>query len=197
MERRGITVFRFDFSGCGESEGNFKEVTIQKNADDLDAAVNFIKSKYPGEKIHITGYCHGALISAFYASQNDVAGLALLSAIYRYNDPELVLRGVLFIDRWLKRKYKDTDGGRNVHMRNYRSTTKLHMKKMVRKITCPMLVVHGGKDKLVPRGHAFRYYDYTSGTKQLHVVESANHFFDKQSEEETAQKIEDWLKSIS
>lgn len=39
----GFAVFRFDFRGCGESEGNIEETTLLKRVSDLEAALQFVK----------------------------------------------------------------------------------------------------------------------------------------------------------
>ncbi|MBI5127250.1 alpha/beta hydrolase [Candidatus Roizmanbacteria bacterium] len=41
-------IIRFDFSGCGESEGKLEEKDIKKWSDDLRIIVDFVKEKYKG-----------------------------------------------------------------------------------------------------------------------------------------------------
>lgn len=44
------SLFRFDFSGCGLSDGDFKDITIAKMTDDLDSYISHIKIIYPNIK---------------------------------------------------------------------------------------------------------------------------------------------------
>ena len=37
---RGIALFRFDFRGCGESEGIISEITVSDRLRDLNAAID-------------------------------------------------------------------------------------------------------------------------------------------------------------
>ena len=39
-----ILVFRFDFSGCGESEGDYSETSLSKLKSDLSKILEFVKS---------------------------------------------------------------------------------------------------------------------------------------------------------
>ncbi len=39
LAKSGIASFRFDFEGCGDSEGDFKKITIKREVSDLAAAV--------------------------------------------------------------------------------------------------------------------------------------------------------------
>ena len=42
----GIAVLRFDFTGLGQSEGEFSETNFSSNVDDLLAAAQFLKDNY-------------------------------------------------------------------------------------------------------------------------------------------------------
>src|SRR3990167_4171484 len=41
----GIASYRFDFSGCGESEGDYMNTTLTKLRDDLKSILDFVKSR--------------------------------------------------------------------------------------------------------------------------------------------------------
>jgi len=45
----GLTVLRFDFSGCGESEGRFEDTTITGRNEDLLAALSFMQTRLQSE----------------------------------------------------------------------------------------------------------------------------------------------------
>lgn len=42
LAERGIAVLRFDFTGIGDSEGDFAETDFTSNLEDLVAAANFL-----------------------------------------------------------------------------------------------------------------------------------------------------------
>src|SRR3989344_3426001 len=41
----GIICYYFDFSGCGESEGDYSNTTLTKLRDDLDSILEYVKSR--------------------------------------------------------------------------------------------------------------------------------------------------------
>ena len=63
-----FSVLRFDFSGCGESEGG--KITVENEVDDLKSAINFIQEK-GFSRIGLIGESLGGLVSLLaYNSKN-------------------------------------------------------------------------------------------------------------------------------
>ena len=44
LAREGLAMLRFDFRGCGESEGRMEESTVSGRIADLGSAIEFVKS---------------------------------------------------------------------------------------------------------------------------------------------------------
>ena len=47
----GIAVLRFDFTGLGQSEGEFADTSFSSNVEDLLAAVRFLEDEYSAPTI--------------------------------------------------------------------------------------------------------------------------------------------------
>ena len=62
LAREGIAVLRFDFTGLGESEGDFADTTFSSNVADLIAAANYIQSEFEAPKILIGHSLGGAAV---------------------------------------------------------------------------------------------------------------------------------------
>jgi putative redox protein len=58
----GIAVLRFDFTGLGESEGEFAETNFSTNVDDLVIAAEFLRENYRAPKILIGHSLGGAAV---------------------------------------------------------------------------------------------------------------------------------------
>ena len=58
----GITVLRFDFTGLGESEGEFSDTNFSSNVDDLVAAARYLAEEYQSPKILIGHSLGGAAV---------------------------------------------------------------------------------------------------------------------------------------
>ncbi|MGD2186763.1 MAG: bifunctional alpha/beta hydrolase/OsmC family protein [Desulfobacterales bacterium] len=62
LTREGLAVLRFDFTGLGDSEGDFADTNFSSNVDDLIVAADFLKSNYEAPKILIGHSFGGAAV---------------------------------------------------------------------------------------------------------------------------------------
>jgi len=60
----GVPSLRFDYSGTGDSQGDFRESTIGRWLEDVAAASDFARSKAKAEKICLLGLRLGSSIAA-------------------------------------------------------------------------------------------------------------------------------------
>ena len=61
--KNNYRIIRFDFSGCGFSQGQLQEKDYQKWADDLDVILDYVKTKYQ-TKIYIIAQSMGCFITS-------------------------------------------------------------------------------------------------------------------------------------
>lgn len=62
LTRKGIAVLRFDFTGLGDSEGDFSETNFSSNVADLETAAGFLEQNFQPPKILI-GHSFGGTAS--------------------------------------------------------------------------------------------------------------------------------------
>lgn len=62
LTRRRIAVFRFDFTGLGESQGEFAESTFSSDVGDLIAAARYLEEHYQGPSILVGHSLGGAAV---------------------------------------------------------------------------------------------------------------------------------------
>jgi len=60
LAQRGIAVLRFDFTGLGNSDGDFANTNFSSNVDDLIAAANALKERYEAPSLIIGHSLGGA-----------------------------------------------------------------------------------------------------------------------------------------
>ncbi|MGH7495706.1 MAG: hypothetical protein ACREOO_25400 [bacterium] len=76
--RQGLPVMRFDFGGCGDSEGVLEEVTLEDWRNEIEEAITIFKAEAKVESVALWGLRHGA-------------GLALLQAGKAQETPFVIL----------------------------------------------------------------------------------------------------------
>lgn len=83
LVRNGIAVLHYDDRGVGESEGDMLTATSANFATDVEAAVDFLRSRNEinSAKIGLIGHSEGGMIAPMVASKSDkVAFLVLMAA---------------------------------------------------------------------------------------------------------------------
>lgn len=83
LTRKGIAVLRYDDRGVAKSEGEFSIATSYDFADDVEAAITYLKTRNDVvdiNKIGLIGHSEGGMIAPIVASKNkDVSFIVLLA----------------------------------------------------------------------------------------------------------------------
>jgi len=79
LAERGVACYRFDYAGCGDSDGDFIDTTIDSMVDDTCDTIEYIRGMAAADKVYIIGTRLGATIATLAAErQSELAGLGLL-----------------------------------------------------------------------------------------------------------------------
>jgi len=181
LSSEGISAFRFDFSGNGESEGQFSYGNYWKDAEDLRVVVLYFRGK--GHKVStFIGHSNGGISALLYASKyQDISTVINISGRFALDrgiegrlgkDFKRRINQYGFID------VKDKSG--NVL---YRVTKESLMDRLLTDTksavlsipkSCRVLTIHGSKDEIVPVTNAFEF-DKFIANHSLHVIDEADH----------------------
>jgi len=183
ITKQGISIFRFDFSGNGESEGEFQYGNYRKEADDLHSVVSYLyQEKY--DVTAIVGHSKGGDVVVLYASlYDDVRTVVNLSGRFYLEKGIEERLGKEFIDRINKEGYIDVTGKSGKFL--YRVTKDSLMERLsidMRATSlsisneCSFFTVHGSADELIPVEDAHEFAKHILNHK-LRVIEGANHCY--------------------
>lgn len=150
----GLCVFRFDFAGCGESEGSIDDLIPSNGIDDLKSAIKNLGRK--DFRLHGTSF--GGYVALLYASENPLLALTLKAPVSYY--PEL-----------LRKPPEDMPSRQKL----YHETKNLDLYEKTKNIKCPTLIVHGSEDEIVPIHQSRKLLTSLTCDKRLHIIEGANH----------------------
>ena len=155
MHRRlGAGIFIFDYRGYGMSEGRPSERGTYRDAQ---GALDYLRSR-PGvdpRRVVYFGRSLGAAVAVWLAARHSPMGLMLESPFASVKDmarrafPHLPLHYLV----------------RN----NYDSLSR------IKEVSCPVLVLHGEHDPVVPLEQAQKLFDAAAEPKQFHLIPGAAH----------------------
>ena len=85
--REGFHCLRFHMTGCGDSEGAFREATVETWLGDLSAAVDYVASSVPDARIGLLGLRLGGTLAAVMAQRRrDIEFLMLWEPVVSGSD---------------------------------------------------------------------------------------------------------------
>ena len=177
---RGVGFLRFDYSGHGESEGDFEDGTIGRWAADARAV---IEARTAGPLV-LVGSSMGAWIAGLLARDAglDLAGLLLLAPAPDFT-VDLTQQG------WSEEERERLDrDGRIAFPSAYDDSEMVYTKALFEdgaknlllrsplRIPCPVRVIQGTADDSVPWRHAVRFAEHIEGPDvTCTVVPGADH----------------------
>ena len=176
----GISVFRFDFFGHGESEGKFEEITTFEAVDDIQNAIKFLKeSGY--KKIGLVGSSFGGMASIIEAGKTDeLYVLALKSPVSDYIGLIHTREDEQEIKKWKEKGFIDITGVdaeiRKLKYSFYEEAEKIKAYESAQKIKIPALIVHGDEDETVPIEQSKRTANLIENCR-LEVIEGGDHTY--------------------
>lgn len=179
LENEGISSFRFDFAGNGESEGAFQFGHMRREADDLHAVIqHFSGSNHVVSAIF--GHSKGAIDVLLYASKyHDVPTVVEASARYDLKKGIEERLGKDFMQRIKKEGFIDI-GSVNFRVTEEslmdRLSTDMHETCLKIDKDCRVLIVHGSADESTAVEDAFEFAKIIPNHK-LHIIQGADHCY--------------------
>ncbi|CAI9093704.1 OLC1v1025178C1 [Oldenlandia corymbosa var. corymbosa] len=200
FEKEGISAFRFDFAGNGESEGSFQYGNYWREADDLRSVVQH----FQGQKRFVAaliGHSKGGNAVLLYASRNNDVNL-IVNIAGRFN-LERGIEGRLgkgYLEKIEQNGFIDVKSRRGKI--EYRVTKESLMDRLTTDPraacetidrTCRVLTIHSTLDEMVPVGDALEFAKHIPNHK-LHIFEGADHEFTSH-QDQLASIVLDFVKS--
>lgn len=174
----GFATFLFDFAGCGESEGDFADLSLTGHINDLTDVLDWCQTEGFNTMITMGRSFGGTTVICQGARDPRVAGVCTWAASAQLTD--LFLE---FVDGSLD------DPGDTVLLAGEQGIlelkksffTDLELYDVPSDAGClaprPLLLIHGDKDAVVPAGEARVLYDAAGEPKSLRVIAGGDHQF--------------------
>lgn len=176
LTRERIGVLRFDFTGLGESGGDFADTSLLSNVEDLVAAAKFLSSRFEGPRLLIGHSFGGAAVLQAAASIPSVRAVVTIAApadprhvskslgpatesIASRGEAQVNIAGRTFT---LRRKFLD-------------DLRQIDPEAVIQNLNRPLLVMHSPLDDVVGIENAARIFQTARHPKSFVSLDQADH----------------------
>jgi len=172
----GMAVFRFDHRGAlnGESDGKFEDTTLSKRVEDILAAIEMLSgvSEIDSSRLGLLGSSLGGM-DVLMAKSNRVKAKVVMATPFAFPQPCEEMNYA-----FKEKGYYDYTDGSRIRKEFYEDILRYDLNEEAKEIMCPLLIIHGYLDELVPHHHAEVLYKAAGATiKDLKLIEGGDHAF--------------------
>lgn len=192
LNKQKLNSLRIDLNGCKESQGKFENQTISNTIDDVVSAINFLKKKNYDE-ISLIGNSAGGMtaIGATIKTQI-IKKLFLIAPATNYVTQRIRKYKKSGIKKWKEKGhifYEKANGEKfKVNYSFFEDAHNHIMKNKSYLIKCPVLIVHGDKDDVVPFSDTYEFAQKIEN-KKIVIIKGASHNFLENNNYKKIQKL--------
>ncbi len=160
FETAGIASVRFDYQGCGESDGSIEETTLTGRIANLDAIAEWVfgHPSVDAAKVGLLGSSFGSVTSLVKAARD-----TRIRCVSLWATPYLLEK-------------KDDNSGADFKDALYADFAQYDLLAEARKVSCA-LVIHGEADTVVPAREGKAIYEHVGRPKKFELIKGADHIF--------------------
>ncbi|MFO7764909.1 MAG: alpha/beta hydrolase [Pelovirga sp.] len=183
LTARNIGVLRFDFTGLGDSQGDFASSNLSSNIGDLIAAASWLEHNASGPEILIGHSFGGAAVLQAAVQIPSTRGVVTIAAPF---DPQhvthLLDQAVEEIEE--KGSAQVEIAGRSFTIgKEFVADLATHKsEERIKELGRPLLVLHSPRDPVVDIDNARRIYQAARHPKSFISLDNADHLLSKQAD---------------
>ena len=188
----GMAVLRFSFSGNGSSGGDFRECTISKEIEDLNAVVTAAVNN--GYRVTYAGHSMGGAVGVLASARDErIKHLISLAGMVNTKD---------FYDREFGEETPDEGCMWEEQSCPLSSTYKNDMYEIgsvvsrASEVKVPWLLIHGDADDVVPIEDSRQIFAQANDPKKIIEIPGANHVFSESGFVPMSEAVIDWIGEI-
>lgn len=186
----GVAVLRFDFTGLGESDGDFSDSTFSSNIEDLVRAAAFLRAHHRAPTVLVGHSLGGAAVLAAAEQIAEVRAVATISApagtehvlhVLRDVHEEVQQRGeaeVCLADRPFRIRREFLDDVREQPQED-----------RIRRLPAALLVMHSPTDQSVGIDNAAQIFQAARHPKSFIALDGADHLLTQPSDARFAASV--------
>ena len=195
LAAKGIAVLRFDFTGLGNSDGDFANTNFSSNIEDLVQAARALEAQYRAPQILIGHSLGGAAVLGAAAKLDSIKAVVTIGApataqhvahLFKQDAAQIQATGEAVValgtrEFSIKKQFLDD-------IDQYSSTEK------IRELGTALLVMHSPLDTIVSVDEAARIFQAARHPKSFISLDKADHLLSKADDAEyVASMIASWV----
>lgn len=195
LARAGYGVLRFDFSGLGDSEGDFSTTNFTSTVDDLRSAIAFLQEQHRPPGILI-GHSLGGTTSLATAVNADC--IKRVVTIASPSQPAHVLHhfgaALTLLEQNIPASFEVAGQFYDIEPQFVEDVRRWDMQKTLRQLHKPTLLFSVKDDPLVAEKNAEQLHQWCAGESRIIHLQHTDHLIsDKSSHEAMIDAIVQWL----
>lgn len=182
LQQNGYAVLRFNFRGTPPSDGNFENMTVETETEDLNEVIKYLK-KLGYTEIGVLGESMGGTI-ATTAYDPSLKVVIFWYPAFDFSDTDFkeLLHSESSKEEYKKQGYILCDGFK-VGKQFINECLSVNVFSKLKKIKCPTLILHGDNDKEVPYQQSEKAFQIFNKPKEIHIIKGADHCFLNEQDE--------------
>lgn len=196
MTASGFGVLSFDFTGLGNSDGNFSDTNFSTNVEDVVSAAGYLQKKYNAPGLIIGHSFGGPAAICAAAKMPSVKAVATVAAPAEVDHVKhLIQNEIDLIDE--KGKATVMLDGRPFTIKNQflNDLSKYDLPEVLRELRKAILIIHSPHDTTVTIEHAEKLYTEARHPKSFISLDKADHLLNnKKDAYYTGEVIAAWVK---
>lgn len=198
LAENGYAVLRFDFTGLGNSEGDFSATTFTSTQDDLKSAINFLNTNHRSPSFlmgHSLGGTTALSVAQDYVSVKGVVTVASPS------EPEHVLHhfghALTLLEQNIAASFEVAGQYYEIEPEFVENVRGADMQLLLSELKKPVLVVNVENDALVKQADSQQILDWVNGETTLINVTGSNHLLsNRDATEMVTGEIVRWISKL-
>ncbi|EAY27075.1 bifunctional alpha/beta hydrolase/OsmC family protein [Microscilla marina] len=184
LTRDGFAVLRFDFTGLGESEGEFADTNFSSNIEDLIQAAKFLEQNYQAPTVLVGHSLGGAAVLAAKQNITSVKAIATIGApyhpahvthLFQNSQEEIEATGAAEV----------SIGGRPFKIKKQflDDVTELSTNhQLIHHLNAALMVIHAPEDKTVELDNATQIYKAAQHPRNFVALDGADHLMSRKED---------------
>lgn len=195
LAQQGYAVLRFDFSGLGDSEGDFSECNFSTTVEDLQAAIKFLSEHYEKPEI-LVGHSLGGTSSLVAAI--DAKEIKKVITIASPSQPAHVLhhfeQALTLLEQGVPSSIEIAGKFYDINPQFVDDVRQWDLQRQLKKLNKPVLIFNVENDALVDEDDAREIEQWVNGNTLLINLKNTDHLLsDKKAHSYAISQVIHWL----